>query len=161
MSGKKGKDLRPVGGKVITFNRRARRDYKIEETHEAGLELRGSEVKSLRAGQISLKDAYVDLANGELWLRNAHIEEYTPASRENHDPERPRKLLMHAREIRRLGMRVAAQGFTIVPLSLYFKGQRVKVQVAVCHGKRTVDKRQTIVEREAKRELDRVRRRKD
>jgi len=147
---------RDGGEKVITVNRRARHDYFIEETFEAGLVLSGSEVKSLRDGKVVLKDSYGRLNRGELWLSNAHINEYSPASRFGHDPVRSRKLLMHRTEIDRLAGKMKEKGLALIPLRLYFKRGRAKVELGLARGKKLYDKRATIKERETKRELDRV-----
>ena len=144
-----------MGEKTIVQNRRARHEYHILERHEAGIELVGTEVKSLREGQITLKDSYAGVENGQMFLVGAHINPYEQGNIYNHDPERRRKLLMHKREILKLGARVAEKGLTIVPLRVYFKEGRVKVEIALCQGKHTVDKRDTIREREIKREVDR------
>ncbi|MBN2310887.1 MAG: SsrA-binding protein SmpB [Candidatus Hydrogenedentes bacterium] len=141
--------------KVIVTNRRARRDYHVLERFEAGIELRGTEVKSLREGTITLKDSYADVEHGELLLVGAHIAPYEKGNIYNHDPERPRRLLMHKREIRRLGAQVAEKGLTLIPLRLYFVRGKVKVEVGLCRGKQSIDKRATIREREVKREMER------
>jgi len=145
-----------VGEKLIIDNRRARRDYEVLERFEAGIALRGTEVKSLREGRISLKDSYADVENGELFLIGAHISPYEKGSVWNHDPERPRKLRMHKREILRLGGQVAEKGLTLVPLRLYFSRGKVKVEIGLCRGRHTVDKRAVIREREETREMDRA-----
>ncbi len=144
-----------MGEKTIVQNRRARHEYHILERHEAGIELVGTEVKSLREGHITLKDSYAGVEDGQMFLVGAHINPYEQGNIYNHDPERRRKLLMHKREILKLGARVAEKGLTIVPLRVYFKEGRVKVEIALCQGKHTVDKRDTIREREIKREVDR------
>lgn len=144
-----------MGEKTIVQNRRARHEYHILERHEAGIELVGTEVKSLREGHITLKDSYADVENGQMFLIGVHINPYEQGNIYNHDPERIRKLLMHKREILKLGARVAEKGLTLIPLSVYFKQGRVKVEIALCQGKHTVDKRDTIREREVKREVDR------
>ena len=144
-----------AGEKTVAQNRRARRDYHVLERHEAGIELQGTEVKSLRQGHITLKDSYADLENGELFLLNAHINPYEQGNIHNHDPERPRRLLMHKREILRLGARVDERGLTLVPLRVYFKQGRVKVELGLCKGKHTVDKRDAIRERDIQRETER------
>ena len=144
-----------MGEKMIVTNRRARRDYQVVERFEAGIELRGTEVKSLRDGKISLKDSYGDVVNGELFLVGAHISPYEQGNIYNHDPERQRKLLMHKREIRRLGSIVAEKGLTLVPLRLYFKRGRVKVEIGLCRGKQTIDKRTTIRDRDIARDTER------
>ena len=143
------------GEKLIADNRRARRDYQILERFETGIELRGTEVKSLRAGHVTLKDSYAQVEEGEMFLVGVYISPYEQGNIYNHDPERRRKLLMHKREILKLGARVAEKGLTIIPLRVYFKEGRVKVEIALCQGKHTVDKRDTIREREIKREVDR------
>jgi SsrA-binding protein len=147
---------RHEGEKNIAVNRRARHDYFIEETFEAGLVLSGSEVKSLRDGKAQLKDSYGRLNRGELWLFNAHINEYSPAARFGHDPTRSRKLLMHRREIDRLAGKMKERGFALIPLRLYFKRGRAKVELGLARGKKLYDKRASIKERESKRELDRA-----
>ena len=144
-----------MGEKTIAQNRRARHEYHILERHEAGIELVGTEVKSLREGHITLKDSYADVDNGQMFLIGAHINPYEQGNIFNHDPERRRRLLMHKREIVKLGARVAEKGLTLVPLSVYFKAGRAKVEIALCQGKQTVDKRDSIREREVKREIDR------
>lgn len=140
----------------ITVNRRARHDYHIEETIEAGLVLVGSEVKSLRDGKANLKDSYGRIDRGEAWLVNAHISPYDPASQFGHDPTRSRKLLLHQREIARLRGKVKERGFTLVPLRMYFKNGRAKVELALARGKHSHDKRAAIREREVRREMDRA-----
>ena len=141
--------------KLIVQNRRARRDYHVLDRVEAGLELRGTEVKSLRAGHITLKDSYADVENGEAFLVGVHISPYEQGNIYNHDPERPRRLLLHKREIVRLGQQIAEKGLTLVPLRVYFKRGRVKVQLGLCRGKHTVDKRNTLRERDIKRDAER------
>lgn len=145
-----------MGVKIVIQNRRARHDYHVIEKHEAGIELRGTEVKSLRAGHIVLKDAYADVSGGELFLVGVHINPYEQGTAWNHEPERKRKLLMHKREITKLGAQVAEKGYTLVPLSVYFKEGRAKVEIGLCKGKQTFDKRDTIRDREVKREIDRA-----
>lgn len=147
-----------TGRQVVATNRRARHNYDIVDTFEAGLVLRGSEVKSLRAGQIQLKDAYATIRHGELWLENAHIAPYSFAADGGHDPERPRKLLLHRREIDRLIGRMNEQGLTLVPLLVYFTQGRAKVELALAKGRRIHDKRRKIVEREQQREMERAKR---
>ena len=151
---KHGEDIRPVA-----TNRKARFDYFIEEEHEAGLVLLGSEVKSLRQGRASLVEAWIQLKGGEAWLLGVNIPPYAWANRQNHEPLRPRKLLMKSRELEKLGAKVARQGFTLVPLQLYFKGSRVKLALGVCKGKKQHDKRHTIRDRDAKRDAARALRR--
>jgi SsrA-binding protein len=139
----------------IATNRRARHNYHIEETYEAGISLVGSEVKTLRGGKASLQDAYAVIRDGEVFLLGVHIPPYAQASIQNHDPTRMRKLLMHKEEIRRLIGKINEKGLTLVPLRLYFKGNKVKAELALAKGKRAYDKRQSIAEREAKREMSR------
>nr|HID14363.1 SsrA-binding protein SmpB [Anaerolineae bacterium] len=141
--------------KVIATNRKAARDFYLEERHEAGLVLTGTEIKSIRAGRVNLSDGYVQPRDGELWLLNVHIAPYDPSGRYSHEPRRPRKLLLHRREINRLTSRVQERGYTIVPLRLYLKGGRAKVEIALARGKRKYDKRQAIAKRDAQREIDR------
>ena len=145
------------GRKVVVSNRKARFDYDIIDTHECGIVLLGSEVKSLRAGQVQLKDAYAEVRNGELWLYNAHIAPYGFARAGGHEPDRPRKLLMRRRQIDSLAGSVAQDGLTLVPLSIYFTKGLAKVELAVAKGIRRFDKRQKIKEREQKREMERAR----
>ncbi len=146
--------------KTVCINRRARHDYTIEETYEAGLVLTGSEVKSLREGRANLKDSYARVSGGEIFLLNAHISPYPAAQRFNHDPTRTRKLLMHKREILRLMGKVQEQGLTLIPLRLYFnRGGRAKVELALARGKKLHDKRSAMREREARREIERTLRR--
>ncbi len=146
---------REQGRKVVAQNRKARHDYHVEDTYEAGLVLTGTEVKSLRAGRASLVDGFAEVEGGELWLQGVHIPEYTQGTWTNHEPRRRRKLLLHRLEIERLSSRVAERGLTIVPLSLYFKDGRAKVEIALARGKRTYDKRQALAEKDAKREAQR------
>ena len=143
----------------IATNRQARYRYHFLETWEAGLVLTGTEVKSLREGKAQIKDGYATVRDGEVWLYNVHIPPYGPAARENHEPERPRKLLMHAREIDRLIGKTREKGLTLVPTRLYFRDGRVKVEIALAKGKDVGDKRQAIKEREMKREMERAIRR--
>ena len=146
-----------AGIKVIATNRRAAHDYNLEERYEAGLVLTGTEIKSIRAGRVNLKDGYVQPRRGELWLMNVHIAPYDPAGRHfGHDPRRPRKLLLHRREINRLIARVQERGYTIIPTRLYLKDGRAKVEIALARGRRKYDKRRAIAERDARREVERV-----
>lgn len=142
--------------KNITTNRRARHNYQITETHEAGLVLRGSEVKSLRQGNANLKDAYVMFRDGEAWLVGAYVAPYSFARDGGHDPERDRKLLLHKREIERIAAKVAERGLTVVPLSMYFKEGKAKVELGLGRGKARYDKRQALKEKQQKREMDRA-----
>jgi SsrA-binding protein len=143
--------------KFIAQNRKARHDYFILDSLEAGIVLQGTEVKSLREGRVNLKDSYARIKDGELWLIGMHISPYEQGNIFNHDPERTRKLLMHTREIEKLRRNTEEKGLTLVPLSLYFKEGRVKVELGLAKGKHTYDKREDTAEREAKREMDRAR----
>ncbi|MDA2978407.1 MAG: SsrA-binding protein SmpB [Actinomycetota bacterium] len=145
-----------TGRKVVASNRKARFNYEILDTFEAGMVLLGSEVKSLRAGQAQLKDAYADIRGGEVWLTNAHISPYQFAENGGHEPERPRKLLLHRREIERLFARIREEGLTLVPIQIYFKEGKAKVELGLGKGKKSHDKRQSIVERQQKREMARA-----
>lgn len=146
-----------MGEKLITTNRRASRDYEILDKIEAGVALMGTEVKTLRVtGGITLKDSYADIERGEMFLVNAHITPYEKGNIHNHDPERPRKLLLHKREILRLAQRVEEKGYTLIPLRVYFKQGRVKIEIGVCKGKHSFDKREDIKKRDSDREIDRV-----
>ena len=139
--------------KTIATNRRARHDYHIEEVLEAGIALQGSEVKTLRGGKASLQDAYAVVRGNEVFLMGVHIPPYPQAALQNHEPTRSRKLLLHREEIKRLIGKTAEKGLTLVPTRLYFKANKVKVEIALARGKRTYDKRQTIAKREAEREM--------
>jgi SsrA-binding protein len=144
----------------VASNRQASHRYHLLERWECGLVLQGTEVKALRDGKAQIKDGYASVRDGEVWLHNVHIPPYGPASRENHEPERPRKLLMHKREIDRLIGKTREKGLTLVPTRLYFSNGRAKVEIALARGKDVGDKRQSIKEREMKREMDRsIRRR--
>jgi len=145
--------------KVIARNRRARHDYQIDSTVEAGLVLTGTEVKSLRAGRASLNEAFAQVTDGELWLHGLHIPEYERGTWTNHEPRRTRKLLLHRKEIDRLASETAERGFTIIPLSLYFSGGRAKIELGLGRGKHTYDKRHDLAQRDAAREVDRALRR--
>lgn len=151
--------VKETGRKLIAQNRKARHDYAIDDVVEAGIVLTGTEVKSLRAGRASLIDAYASVKDGEAWLIGAHIPEYTQGTWTNHEPRRPRKVLMHRKEIDRFASKVAERGLTIVPLQLYFSGGRVKVELGLARGKRTYDKRHDLAERDAAREVERAFRR--
>ena len=142
--------------KVIATNRKARYEYRFHDTVEAGLVLVGSEIKSIRAGRVSLREGFVLFEGGEAWLVNVHIAQYDPASMQNHEPKRRRKLLLHRREIDRLQRRVQEKGFTVVPTRLYLKDGRAKVEIALARGKKRYDKRQVIAERDSKRQVDRA-----
>lgn len=144
-----------VNIKVVATNRKAKFEYFLLETYEAGIALRGSEIKSIRAGQISLKEAYVRVTEREAWLMDAHIAPYAQANRFNHDPRRPRRLLLHKREIRKLWNEVRQKGVTIIPTKVYLKNGRAKVEIALARGKKLHDKRRAIAKRDAERELQR------
>ena len=148
--------VRPTGRKLIAQNKKARHDYHLHDTFEAGIVLTGTEVKSLRAGRASLAEAYVTIDQGEAWLRGANIAEYSHGTWTNHAPKRARKLLLHRKEISRLDRETAVAGKTIVPLQLYFQDGYAKVLIAVATGKREWDKRQTIAARDAAREAQRA-----
>ena len=152
---KKGGKRKAAAGDVAT-NRQASFRYHLLERWECGIELRGSEVKSLREGSATLKDAYAALHDGEVFLHNMHIPPYAPASRDNHEPERPRKLLMHRREIERLIGKTQERGLTLVPTRLYFSGSRAKVELALARGKDVRDKRRDLKEKDARREIERA-----
>jgi SsrA-binding protein len=149
--------LEKGGKKIIAENRKARHEYHIEDTYEAGLVLKGTEVKSLRQGRVNLKDSYASIKNGEIWVHQLHISPYPFAYYNNHDPLRPRKLLLHRREIDKLYGKVNEQGHTLVPLRIYFKRGKVKLVLALARGKRKHDKREAIRRRDEQRELDRAR----
>ena len=144
------------GIKEIASNRKAFHDYFVLERFEAGIELFGTEVKSIRAGQVNLKDSYCTIREGELFVRGMHVSPYEKGNIFNRDPVRIRRLLMHKREIRKLGERVAQDGVALVPLSLYIKDSRVKVELGLCKGKKLYDKRDSDAERNAKRDMDRA-----
>jgi SsrA-binding protein len=142
--------------KVLATNRRATHDYHIEDRFEAGLVLLGTEIKSIRSGQVNLRDGYVIPRNGELWLMNVHIAGYEPAGRFGHEPRRPRKLLLHRREINKLTNRTQERGYTIIPLRLYLRRGRAKLEIGLARGKRQYDKRAAIAKRDAQRQIDRA-----
>jgi len=142
--------------KVISINRQAYHDYYVEQTVEAGISLVGTEIKSIRDGKVNLRGSYAMARNGELWLENAHIAVYEHGNRYNHDPMRTRKLLLHRREIDQLMSKVATKGMTLVPLKLYLKGGRAKIELGLCRGKKLYDKRDAIAERDARREIERA-----
>jgi SsrA-binding protein len=145
-----GRKRSAASGDVAT-NRRARHKFELEETMEAGIQLQGSEVKSLRNGKAQLGDAYAVVERGEVWLRNLHISPYAPASQQNHDPERPRKLLLHRRQIERLIGKTQQRGLTLIPTRIYFKGPHAKVELALARGKEGRDRRREIAERDVRR----------
>ena len=142
--------------RVMARNREARHEYFIEEEYEAGIELFGTEVKSIRKGNLNLKDAWCGIKDGEMLVNQMHISPYEQGNIFNKDPRRPRRLLMHKREIMRLYGKVKQDGYSLIPLSVYFKGSRVKVSVGLCKGKKLYDKRQSAAERDAKRQIDRA-----
>lgn len=148
--------MKTEGIKIIAKNREARHEYFIEETFEAGISLSGTEVKSIRRGNVSLKDAWCGVKDGELWVRQMHIAPYEQGNIFNKDSIRPRRLLMHKREIMRMYGKVKQDGYAIVPLSIYFRNAHVKVEVALCKGKKLYDKRQDAAIRDAKRQIDRA-----
>jgi len=147
---------RERGRTVIATNRKARHDYHIDDVYEAGIVLMGTEVKSLRAGRASLADAFATVTDGEVWLERVHIPEYTQGTWTNHETRRKRKLLLHRDEIEKIAVETRERGLTIVPLSLYFKDGRVKVEIGVARGKKNYDKRQALRERQDRREAERA-----
>ena len=147
---------RAKGKKEIASNRKAFHDYFILDRYEAGIELKGTEVKSIRAGKLNLKDSFCTVKNGELILHGMHVSPYDHGNRFNPDPVRPRRLLMHKREILKLGQSVQQDGNALIPLSLYFKGSRVKLELGLCKGKKLHDKRDAAAKRDAGREMDRA-----
>ena len=149
-------DLEKTGIKVVARNREAYHEYFVEEEFEAGIELVGTEVKSIRAGTLNLKDAWCGIKDGEMILNQMHISPYDHGNRFNPDARRPRRLLMHKREIMRLYGKVKQDGYSLIPLSVYLKGSRVKVKVGLCKGKKLYDKRQAAAEKDAKRQIDRA-----
>ena len=144
------------GVKVVVQNRKARHDYFVLETWECGIELKGTEVKSIRLGQCNLKDSYAAVKNGEMFVHGMHISPYEKGNIFNKDPRRTRKLLMHKREILRLFGKIKQDGYSLIPLSIYFKGPRVKLEIGLARGKKLYDKRDSAAKRDAKREIDRV-----
>ena len=144
------------GVKIAAQNRKAHHDYFVEDRYESGIQLAGTEVKSIRAGTLNLKDAYCTVKDGELWVHGMHISPYEKGNIFNKDPVRPRRLLMHRREIRKLHALVKQDGYTLVPLSVYFKDARVKLEVGLCKGKKNYDKRDSAARRDASREIDRA-----
>jgi len=145
--------------KTLARNRKARHEYHVLSTYEAGIALRGTEVKSIRDGRLNFLDSYARITNGELWLSGMHVSPYEKGNIHNHDPMRERKLLMHSREIARLRKSIDEKGLTIVPLSMYLKNGKVKVELGLAKGKRLYDKRQDTLDRDARREMDRARKR--
>lgn len=148
--------MEKTGNKIIAVNRKARHDYFVEDTFECGIALAGTEVKSLRAGTVNLKDSYCIIKDGELFVISMHISPYEKGNIFNRDPMRQRKLLMHRREINRLFGLVKQDGYSLIPLSLYFKGSRVKLEMGLCKGKKLHDKRESTARRDAVREMDRT-----
>jgi SsrA-binding protein len=153
--------VRERGRKMIAQNRKARHDFHVEDVYEAGIVLTGTEVKSLRAGRASLVDGYAVIKDGEAWLMGVHIPEYTEGTWTNHEPRRPRKLLLHRMEIQRLIGKTKESGLTLVPLRLYFKDGKAKIEIGLARGKRQHDKRQALAERQASREMARALRHRD
>jgi len=143
------------GIKVVATNRQASHNYFLEDRFEAGIALMGSEIKSVRNGQVQLREAYVETQGRQAMLLNAHISPYDPASRDNHDPLRPRRLLLHKKEISKLAEKVQLKGYTIIPLRMYLSKGRAKVEIALARGKRQYDKRQAIAERDSQRDIQR------
>ena len=146
-------EKRPI--KTVAQNKKAYHDYFVDERYEAGIALFGTEVKSIRMGAVNLKDAYCSLKNGELYVLGMHVSPYEKGNIFNREPRRDRKLLMHKREIMKLGGLVTQKGYTLVPLSLYFSGKNVKVEIGLCRGKKLYDKRDSLAEKQANREMDR------
>ncbi len=144
-----------MGIKIISTNRKARFEFFLLDSFEAGISLQGSEIKSIRAGQISLSEAYVEVDGKEAWLINAHIAPYSPANRYNHDPKRPRRLLLHKREIIQIWNQIRLKGVTVVPVQVYLKDGRCKIEVAVAKGKKLFDKRHEIARKDQEREMQR------
>ena len=143
------------GKKIIAENKKARFDYFIEETYECGIALEGTEVKSVKNGNISFPDSFAEIKDGEVWVKNFHISEYAYSSIFNHNPDRPKKLLLHKEEIKRLNRKVEEKGYTLIPIEFYLKNGKVKVALGVCKGKKQYDKRATIKDRDLNRELQR------
>ncbi|MBP0980518.1 MAG: SsrA-binding protein SmpB [Oscillospiraceae bacterium] len=143
-------------GQTITVNRAARHEYFVLETYEAGIELYGTEIKSIRNGSVNLKESWADIQNGEVFINGMHISPYEKGNIFNKDPFRVRKLLLHKKEINKLAGKIKQEGLTLIPLSLYFKKQYVKVELGLCKGKKLYDKRETIAKRDAKRDIDRA-----
>ncbi|EFH86294.1 SsrA-binding protein SmpB [Ktedonobacter racemifer] len=153
---KQKEEAQQENSKVVSVNRQAYHDYTVESTIEAGISLVGTEIKSIRDGKVNLRGSYAIIRNGEAWLENAHIAVYEHGNRYNHEPLRKRKLLLHKREIEQLGQRVAAKGLTLVPLKLYMKRGRAKLELGLCKGKKLFDKRQSIAERDVRRDIERI-----
>lgn len=153
---KKAESEQEKSFKMITVNRQAYHEYTIERTVEAGISLVGTEIKSIRAGRVNLRGAYAMARKDEIWLENAHIAVYEQGNRYNHEPMRNRKLLLHRREINQLMSKVSTKGLTLVPLKLYLKGGKAKIELGLCRGKKLYDKRAAIAERDVKRDMERV-----
>ena len=145
----------PENAKVVSVNRRARFDYSVEESFECGIELKGTEVKSIKDGRASFPDAYAEVREAEVWLKNFHIAEYVFSSVFSHDPDRPKKLLLHAQEIKRIDRKVREKGFTLIPLAVYLKHGLIKIELGLCKGKKAYDKRADIKERDIDRDIRR------
>ncbi|HEY9053197.1 MAG TPA: SsrA-binding protein SmpB [Rectinemataceae bacterium] len=145
----------PEHSKILAINRKARFDYSVEDSFECGLVLLGSEVKSIKDGRLSFPDSYAEVKEAEVWLKNFRIAEYPYATAFGHDPDRPKKLLLHAQEIKRIDRRVREKGFTLIPLSIYLKRGRIKVELGLCKGKKAYDKRADIKERDIERDIRR------
>lgn len=145
-----------VSVKMIAVNRQAYHDYEVERTVEAGISLLGTEIKSIREGKVQLRGSYAMVRKDEIWLENAHIATYDHGNRYNHEPTRTRKLLLHKREIEQLQAKVATKGLTLVPLKLYLKGGRAKIELGLCRGKKLYDKRETMAKRDAQRDMERI-----
>ncbi len=142
--------------KVVTVNRQAYHDYFVDETYEAGIVLKGTEIKSIRDGKVNLRGAFARVKNGEVWLEGSHIAPYEQGTYMNHEPLRNRKLLLHRREINRLVGKVQAKGLTLIPLKLYLKGDHAKIELGLCRGKKLYDKREAVARRDAQREIERA-----
>ncbi|GCE11849.1 SsrA-binding protein SmpB [Tengunoibacter tsumagoiensis] len=153
---KKEQPITQVPIKVISVNRQAYHDYEVERTIEAGISLVGTEIKSIREGRVQLRGAYALARKGEIWLENAHISPYEHGNRFNHEPMRNRKLLLHKKEIDQLLTKVATKGLTLIPLKLYLKGGKAKIELGLCRGKKLYDKRASIAERDVKRDIERI-----
>jgi SsrA-binding protein len=148
-----------MGKKIIATNRKARFEYFLLEDFEAGISLKGSEIKSIRAGQISIAEAYIQIEGSRAWLMNAHIAPYDPASRENHDPKRKRQLLLHRKEIDKIWQEIKSRGLTVIPTEVYLKDGKAKLNISLAKGKKLYDKRQEIAKKDLQREMERERRR--
>jgi SsrA-binding protein len=148
-----------MGKKIIATNRKARFEYFLLEDFEAGISLKGSEIKSIRAGQISIAEAYIQIEGSRAWLLNAHIAPYDPASRENHDPKRKRQLLLHRKEIDKIWQEIKSKGLTVIPTEVYLKDGKAKLNISLAKGKKLYDKRQEIAKKDMQREMERERRR--